>query len=101
MINDIVSDIEQQLKNLVPLETLLLISGCIRKTISSFFNESEKDLSGNGELIDKFLSSKKIEGCSDKTINYYSSTITSCITEIDLPIVEIKTDDLRRYLTGY
>lgn len=101
MINDIISDIERQLKNLIPLETLLLVSGCIKKTISSFFDESEKDVSGNKELIDKFLSSKKIEGCSDKTINYYSSTICSCIVEIGMPIVEIKTDDLREYLTDY
>ena len=101
MINDIVTDIEQQLKNIVPFDMLLMISECVKRTISSFFNDFDKDNSGNKELIDNFLSSKKIEGCSDKTINYYSSTISSCITEIGLPIVEIKTDDLRRYLTDY
>lgn len=101
MINDIVMDIEQQLKNIVPFDMLLMISDCVKRTISSFFDDSKKDVSGNKELIDKFLSSKKIEGCSDKTIDYYSSTIYSCITKIGLPIVDINTDNLRGYLTDY
>lgn len=101
MINDIIGSIERQLKGLVSVETLLLVSGCVRSAISSYFDVSEKDLSGNRDLIDKFLSSKRIEGCSEKTINYYSSTICACIEEVGLPIVDIGTDDLRTYLTAY
>ena len=55
----------------------------------------------NHEILQRFVSSKKLEGCSAKTLRYYSTTIQKMLTELDQPICEIQTDDLRNYLSDY
>ena len=52
----------------------------------------------NTELLDTFLSAKKIEGCSDKTIHYYQSSIVKLLKGLSKSIKEICTNDIRRYL---
>ena len=46
----------------------------------------------NGELLNKFISSKEIEGCSNRTLNYYKDNITKMLEKINLPIEEITTE---------
>lgn len=48
-----------------------------------------------------FISSKKIEGCSERTINYYQTTIENMLEEIKKDVKKIGTDDLRNYLSNY
>lgn len=55
----------------------------------------------NFELLETFISAKRVEGCSEKSLNYYQNTIEKMIYEIGKPIKEIVTDDLRIYLTNY
>lgn len=52
----------------------------------------------NSELISKFISAKRIEGCSSKTLNYYNNTLISMLSEINKNIKHIDTEDLRAYL---
>mgnify|MGYP002855268429 CR=1 FL=1 len=39
----------------------------------------------NAELLDSFLSAKKIEGCSEKTLAYYRHTIERMLLTVLLP----------------
>ena len=55
----------------------------------------------NSKLIDKFLSAKKIEGCSVKTIDYYRNIIFKMTSSIEKSIKIITTEDLRKYLSEY
>ena len=55
----------------------------------------------NEELLTAFLSAKKIEGCSAKTIKYYKSTINHLFDEIGKTTAEITTNDIRSYLAYY
>ena len=52
-------------------------------------------------LVESFLSAKKIEGCSEKTLKYYEATIHSMLDGIGKEIKYIVTDDIRCYLTEY
>lgn len=52
-------------------------------------------------LLDMFLSSKKVEGCSNKTLRYYRVTIDKMLTTLNIGVTHITTDDLRRYLAEY
>lgn len=52
----------------------------------------------NTELLETFLSAKKIEGCSDKTIHYYQSSIVKLLKGLSKCIKEICTNDIRCYL---
>lgn len=52
-------------------------------------------------LVDSFLSAKRIEGCSEKTLKYYNATIRTMLDGVDKEIKHIVTDDIRCYLTEY
>ena len=53
------------------------------------------------DYVELFLSAKRIEGCSDKTLKYYKSTVDALINTINKDVKHIETDDIRRYLTDY
>jgi site-specific recombinase XerD len=55
----------------------------------------------NDEFLTAFISAKRIEGCSEKTLKYYRSTISKLISDTDKHITHITTDDLREYLAEY
>ena len=55
----------------------------------------------NRELLVSFLSAKQIEGCSEKTIDYYRNMISRMLESVNLKIESITTDDLRKYLADY
>lgn len=52
-------------------------------------------------FVELFLSAKRIEGCSEKTLNYYESTIRAMQYDLQKDIKHVVTDDIRRYLTEY
>lgn len=52
-------------------------------------------------MIDAFVSAKRIEGCSEKTLKYYRTTIETMVVSTDKGIRHIQTEDLRSYLTDY
>lgn len=55
----------------------------------------------NEDLISKFIEAKRIEGCSEKTLNYYQKTITDMLSVTGKEVMHITTEDLRKYLTDY
>ena len=48
-----------------------------------------------------FLSSKKLEGCSNRTVEYYKKTVDDMVLQIDKNIKLIDTNDIRQYLSNY
>lgn len=63
-------------------------------------NESEKEISEQ-DYMELFLSAKRIEGCSEKSLKYYKATIEMMIATVGKSVKHIETDDIRRYLTEY
>lgn len=55
----------------------------------------------NAAVINLFISSKKVEGCSDKSLKYYFSTINTLFQKLKKKFTEISTNDLRQYLSEY
>lgn len=53
------------------------------------------------DYISLFISAKRVEGCSEKTLKYYQSTIVNVISQIKKEATSITTDDLRLYLDIY
>ena len=53
------------------------------------------------DLLENFLSAKRIEGCSEKSLVYYRNTIQAMRDKVEKPVREIETNDLGEYLTGY
>lgn len=55
----------------------------------------------SNELMAMFIAAKRIEGCSEKTLKYYQTTIAAMITSLGKNVRHILTEDLRTYLTDY
>lgn len=55
----------------------------------------------NVTLKEEFLSAKQIEGCSERSVSYYSSTLDNLIKTLEKPFNQMETEDLRVYLSEY
>lgn len=64
-------------------------------TASDLENSEEKD------YLEIFLSAKRIEGRSEKSLKYYKATIDKMTQTINKCVNHISTDDLRNYLADY
>ena len=60
-----------------------------------------KEKETNSELLDMFISAKRVEGCSEKTVKYYQASIMRLFSTVDIPAIRMRTDDLRGYLSEY
>ena len=103
MIENLINDIEQAMLGVLNNEQM----SQLRKVLDYTFRDinvsskNNEECSGNSELIDIFLSAKRVEGCSDKSMHYYRSTLNNAIRKIGKNIRHITTDDLRSYLNDY
>lgn len=59
------------------------------------------DSLSNDNYLSMFLNAKKIEGCSERTLSYYKSTVEKLLWSIDESIRKVTTDDIRGYLANY
>ncbi len=55
----------------------------------------------NYKYLSMFLDAKKIEGCSERTLAYYKTTIIHLLSHFSEPIRKITTDEIRGYLANY
>ena len=63
-------------------------------------NKQQKKTSEQN-FVELFLSAKRIEGCSEKSLKYYKATIDAMFNELQKDVKHIVTDDIRRYLTQH
>ena len=75
----------------------------LQYTFANYDVTENKQQEKNSEqnFIELFLSAKRIEGCSEKSLKYYKATIEAMLDEIQKDIKHIVTDDIRGYLTEY
>lgn len=69
----------------------------IDKPDSLIFQEKESNL----DLLNMFISAKRVEGCSEKTLRYYETSIKRLFSAVDCHVTHMQTDDLRNYLSDY
>ena len=95
LINDILHDMSEVLsaKELYALQIVL------QKKLNTQNNQTYPYT--NIEYMDMFISSKRIEGCSERTLAYYKATIEHMLSIIVTPLRQVQTDDLRAYLAEY
>ncbi|MDU5308983.1 MAG: tyrosine-type recombinase/integrase [Varibaculum cambriense] len=95
LINDILSDMSEVL-SAKELYTLQLV---LQKKLNTQNNQTYPYT--NLEYMDMFISAKRIEGCSERTLAYYKATIEHMLSIIVTPLRQVQTDDLRTYLAEY
>lgn len=87
-------------------EQLNLLETILTQTLDGYevthsISEEEQQAKANAELLQAYLSAKKIEGCSEKTISYYQSTIDTLFAAVCKPVCDVTTNDIRNYLSDY
>lgn len=80
----------------------ILTEICLNYHIEILEQSQKQEIQKNNEeILNKFISSKEIEGCSVRTLKYYKDNITKMLDTVNLPINEITTETLRNYLSDY
>ena len=79
----------------------LLINNLNGLDIITSVTSEESTRKANSELLSSFISAKKIEGGSAKTLKYYENTIIKMFSTIKKPVAEMSTNDIRTYLAEY
>ena len=64
-------------------------------------NEASKVNIKNEDFLNMFLAAKRIEGCSERTINYYRVTVQHLLSCTEKNVRKISTEEMREYLSNY
>jgi site-specific recombinase XerD len=94
--SSLIEKIEQKMQEHLSSDQMRQLHEALESCLADSADYNEK-----ADLVQLFLAAKRVEGCSDKTIKYYDSTIRNAISKIEKEVVKINTDDLRIYLDEY
>ena len=103
----IINKIKSKMKLYLDENQLVILDDTLRNVLKDFdLVEAKcefdvKQSQENSILLMNFLASKHVEGCSERTIMYYHSTIDKMLNVVNKKIEFISTDDLRKYLADY
>ena len=103
----VIEDIEKEMLKYLNNAQMEYLHQVLIKKFKDFKIEADDEIVtienkfDNQDLINKFISAKNIEGCSEKTIRYYKSTLFNMNKRMVKHVTRMTTDDLRVYLTDY
>lgn len=99
LIKDIIKEMLPYMNN-AQYEKLQEVLQC---TLAGYEVTENKNVEKKSELdlVGLFLSAKRIEGCSERSLKYYKATIDAMLGELQIDVKHIVTDDIRNYLTDY
>lgn len=102
MIQKIITDIQQELAGALTSDQMDMLVLALNKHLSGLsVDEDTKSADQNPALLPMFIAAKRVEGCSDKSLRYYESTIRNMLDGIGKTECQITTEDLRGYLDTY
>lgn len=102
MISSIIMDLKNKLTGKMSESNIRIVISELSKLIEHHqMTDNNLDATNNQKLLDSFLSSKRLEGCSEKTTSYYKATINMFLEQMDCNITSINTEDIRLYLAHY
>lgn len=99
MVNEIYS-VLNDMSEVLNMQQLQRLQETLLKHLVEKGNEKKCPVD-NGEYLDMFISAKRIEGCSERTLSYYKATIQNMFKEITTSVMQITTEMLRDYLAKY
>ena len=101
LINQIQTEMSGVLNNAQRQKLSEVLEHCFFNVDVVLGNENLIQSKSNLTLKEEFLSAKQVEGCSERSVNYYSSTLDNLIKSLEKPFNQIETEDLRVYLSEY
>jgi site-specific recombinase, phage integrase family len=103
MKENLIKDIVQRMLPYLNNEQMEKLQSVLYYTIAKYEVIVDKQQDNNSErnYVELFLTAKRIEGCSEKSLKYYKSTIDRAISIVGKGVRQIETDDIRCYLIKY
>ncbi|MBR3336273.1 MAG: tyrosine-type recombinase/integrase [Bacillus sp. (in: Bacteria)] len=98
---EIVQLIKDDMKDILNEFQLQELLRSLNKHLFGEKMNNEKETVKESNLLTLFISAKRVEGCSEKTLVYYESTIRNMLDNLKEEEKQISTEDLRRYLDTY
>lgn len=95
----LINDILQDMSEILSAKELYTLQIVLQDKLNT--NHKQTYPYTNFEYMDMFISAKRIEGCSERTLLYYETTIKHMLSQIEKPLRQIQTDELRAYLADY
>lgn len=98
----LIAEIEQQMLKVIDNSQLEILHHTLCVYLANY-EIAEKDNAQESavDYVEMFLSAKRIEGCSEKSLAYYQKTIVKMLETVGKTAKHITTDDLRGYLSDY
>lgn len=96
-------NVEKEMNEVLEQEQLVKLREVLINNLDKLFKyDNNQDILENKiDYLNLFICAKRVEGCSEKSIRYYKSTIEKMLETIDKEINKISTEDLRKYLGDY
>lgn len=103
MKNQIINEIQRKMLPYLNNEQLLHLKAVLEASFQGVTIEmgEEQSKAEEQDSAAAFITAKRIEGCSEKTLTYYSKTIAAMLNGVGKSPQQITTDDLRKYLMDY
>ncbi len=101
MLQTIIETVMKDLEGALDPKQEDLLREVLQKRLACFIEIDSEQEHKNNEYLTLFIAAKRVEGCSEKSLRYYESTIRNMIDEIHKPECRISTEDLRQYLDNY
>ena len=103
MKEQLITEIQRRMLPYLNNEQLLHLKNTLTNTMQevAVTYEASTPTANGKDALESFLTAKRIEGCSEKTLAYYQNTIEAMLSNIGKTAQQITTDDLRQYLTMY
>lgn len=100
MIQTIITAIQHDLVGALTVQQMKLLIEALYKHLPRL-NANKSTQEKKQALLPLFISAKRVEGCSEKSLQYYESTIRNMLEAINKSECQITTEDLRGYLDSY
>ena len=99
----VIKEIEQKMASILNNEQKEKLKEVLLYTFYNIEVTSIKDelVADTTDYAKMFIAAKRIEGCSERTLNYYETTIKTMIDKLSKKVNSIETEDLRNYLSEY
>ena len=101
MKEQLIQEIQRKMLPYLNNEQLLQLGDALTEALQGVSYEDTTPKQEERDAVEAFITAKRIEGCSEKTLRYYRKTIESMLSAIAKKASQITTDDLRKYLTTY
>ena len=100
MITNIITAIKRDMNNVLDETQMTILAETLVRHLKNI-EEIDDKKSRKYDLLPQFIAAKRVEGCSEKTLHYYETTIQKMLVEVGKPECEITTEDLRLFLDSY